>query len=131
MGQWGIETGEKERVYSHTSKYIFMYIFLKHVFCVSHCFFIYMFFFLLFQIFEVYHFKNTSNTLFRSFIDRFLKIKQESSGWPAGCVTEEQKMEYIRQYEEKEGVKLDPVCISKNPGRRQVAKLALNSFWGR
>lgn len=61
----------------------------------------------------------------------FLKIKQESSGWPAECTTEDEKMEYIRQYEEREGVKLDPEAIQRNPGRRQVAKLALNSFWGR
>ncbi|XP_035214602.1 uncharacterized protein LOC118188297 [Stegodyphus dumicola] len=68
---------------------------------------------------------------FRSYIDLFLKIKQESSGWPSECVTEEARLKYIRQYEEREGVKLEAEKISKNPGRRQVAKLALNSFWGR
>ncbi|KFM77703.1 hypothetical protein X975_08623, partial [Stegodyphus mimosarum] len=41
------------------------------------------------------------------------------------------RLQYIRQYEEREGVKLEAEKISKNPGRRQVAKLALNSFWGR
>lgn len=46
-------------------------------------------------------------------------------------MTEEQKADYVLQYEAKEGVKLDPSSIIKNPGRRQVAKLALNSFWGR
>lgn len=60
-----------------------------------------------------------------------LKIKQESSGWPANCDTSKQKEDYIKQYYEREGVKLDPQLISKNPGRRQVAKLALNSLWGR
>ena len=79
----------------------------------------------------MYHFKATSDCLFKSYIDLFLKIKQESSGWPSDCVTEEQKTSYIRQYEEREGIQLDPANITKNPGRRQVAKLALNSFWGR
>lgn len=60
-----------------------------------------------------------------------MKIKQESSGWPTECVTDVQKAEYVREYEAREGVKLDPTSITKNPGRRQVAKLALNSFWGR
>lgn len=60
-----------------------------------------------------------------------LKIKQESSGWPTNCDTSEQKEEYIREYFDREGIKLDPDLISKNPGRRQVAKLALNSLWGR
>ncbi|CAL1300304.1 unnamed protein product, partial [Larinioides sclopetarius] len=82
-------------------------------------------------IYEIYHFPTTSDTLFRTYIDTFLKIKQESSGWPQNCSTEEEKAAYIREYEVKEGIKLDPENISKNPGRRQVAKLALNSFWGR
>ena len=64
----------------------------------------------------MYHFEKTSDSLFKSFIDCFLKIKQESSGWPTDCVTEDRKSEYIRQYEEREGVRLDPARISKNPG---------------
>ncbi|XP_035228066.1 uncharacterized protein LOC118200234 [Stegodyphus dumicola] len=49
--------------------------------------------------------KQSSTSLFRSYIDLFLKIKQESSGWPSECVTEEARLKYIRQYEEREGVK--------------------------
>ena len=79
----------------------------------------------------MYHFKETSSTLFKSYIDLFLKIKQESSGFPSGCNTEEEKNVYIQEYQDKEGVVLDPSRIEKNAGRRQVAKLALNSFWGR
>lgn len=82
-------------------------------------------------MYEVYHFKKSSDSLFRSYIDLFLKIKQESSGWPGNCVSEEDKQAYVQQYLEKEGVSLDRTKILKNPGRRQVAKLALNSFWGR
>lgn len=83
------------------------------------------------QVYEVYHFPTTSESLFKSYIDLFLKIKQESSGWPKDCVTEEQKSQYIQHYKEREGIDLDPRCIEKNPGKRQVAKLALNSLWGR
>lgn len=79
----------------------------------------------------MYHFADTSDTLFRSYIDLFLKIKQESSGWPEDCETSEHREEYVKNYAEREGVQLDASLISKNPGRRQVAKLALNSFWGR
>ncbi|KAG8173060.1 hypothetical protein JTE90_016152 [Oedothorax gibbosus] len=64
-------------------------------------------------------------------MDLFLKTKQESSGWPSHCTTVEDKEKYIVDYEAKEGIKLDSNSIIKNPGRRQVAKLALNSFWGR
>ena len=42
-----------------------------------------------------------------------------------------EKKRYIDEYESHEGIKLDVSAIEKNPGKRQVAKLALNSFWGR
>ncbi|GBN97163.1 hypothetical protein AVEN_10441-1 [Araneus ventricosus] len=83
------------------------------------------------KIFKVYHFKEKSDRLFKSYIDLFLKIKQESSGYPSNCSTDAEKTAYVQQYYEKEGVQLNPAEIQQNPGRRQVAKLALNSFWGR
>ncbi|XP_054709221.1 uncharacterized protein LOC129218925 [Uloborus diversus] len=83
------------------------------------------------EIYEVYHFESSTDSLFKTYIDLFFKIKQESSGWPVECVTDKEKEQYIRQYAEKEGVHLDPSSVMINPGRRQVAKLALNSFWGR
>ncbi|GFY74898.1 uncharacterized protein TNIN_225431 [Trichonephila inaurata madagascariensis] len=83
------------------------------------------------KIYEVYHFQSSSKDLFRSYIDLFLKIKQEASGYPKGCLTEQQKSEYIISYSEKENISLDKNSINVNLGRRSVAKLALNSFWGR
>ncbi|KAG8194639.1 hypothetical protein JTE90_003112 [Oedothorax gibbosus] len=41
------------------------------------------------------------------------------------------KQAYVVDYMRHEGVQLDPAKIAPNPGRRTVAKLALNSFWGR
>lgn len=83
------------------------------------------------QIYEVYHFEKSSKELFESYINLFLKIKQEASGWPAHCVTQEDRDKYITAYLENEKIALDPSAVAFNPGRRQVAKLALNSFWGR
>ncbi|GFT14925.1 uncharacterized protein TNCV_3483701 [Trichonephila clavipes] len=83
------------------------------------------------KIYEVYHFQSSSNDLFRSYIDLFLKIKQEASGYPKRCLTDHQKSEYIISYSEKENISLDKNSINVNLGRRSVAKLALNSFWGR
>lgn len=79
----------------------------------------------------MYHFAESTDSLFKSYIDLFLKIKQESSGWPTGCNTDADKEQYVNEYFEKEGVRLEPEKITQNPGRRTVAKLALNSFWGR
>jgi hypothetical protein len=83
------------------------------------------------KIYEVYHFEETSTELFRGYVDCFLKIKQESSGWPAWCGTPAQKQQYIDSYKEKEGVELDQTKISVNPGLPSLAKLCLNSFWGK
>ena len=79
----------------------------------------------------MYHFQDKSNALFKTYIDLFLKIKQESSGWAVQCVTLEEREKYVHEYDGREGIKLDIDAISKNSGRRQVAKLTLNSFWGR
>ncbi|KAG8174743.1 hypothetical protein JTE90_012064 [Oedothorax gibbosus] len=87
--------------------------------------------YLILKIYEVYHFKEQSDKLFRSYIDLFLKIKQEASGWPSDCQTEEDKILYIDNYKRNEGVQLDATNIAPNPGLRTVGKLCLNSFWGR
>jgi hypothetical protein len=69
--------------------------------------------------------------LFAEYINKYLKIKQEASGWPAECLTEEQKLEYIANYELNEGIKLEYNKIEYNPGLRFIAKLALNTIWGK
>ena len=71
-----------------------------------------------------------TDELFKEYVDMFLKIKQEASGYPKDCVTEEQKQAYIDEYYEHEGIRLDPEKIEYNPGLRSLAKLMLNSFWG-
>ncbi|KFM82615.1 hypothetical protein X975_01220, partial [Stegodyphus mimosarum] len=36
--------------------------------------------------------------LFAPYIDSFMKLKQESSGWPKDCITFDAKKRYISQY---------------------------------
>jgi hypothetical protein len=48
-----------------------------------------------------------------------------------GCQSENDKWRYIRDYHEKEGILLDYNNIQNNPGLRALAKLMLNSFWGK
>ncbi|XP_055380657.1 uncharacterized protein LOC129611502 [Condylostylus longicornis] len=69
--------------------------------------------------------------LFTDIMDKFLKIKQESSDWPKTCVNKELKQQYIEDFFERENIKLDENKICANPGKRSVAKLILNSFWGK
>ncbi|XP_024944125.1 uncharacterized protein LOC112494866 [Cephus cinctus] len=68
---------------------------------------------------------------FASYINTFLKIKQEASVWPRECSDDESKKLYVEEYDRVEGIRLDPANIKSNPGLRAVAKLCLNSFWGK
>ena len=89
------------------------------------------------HIYEVYHFKERAkydkvkSGLFSDYVNMFLKGKQEASGWPSECVSEQQKTRYIQEYEKVEGIKLDPENIAYNSGKRATNKLLLNSFWGK
>ena len=80
------------------------------------------------KIHEVWHWAEDKRKtgLFAHYVNKFLKAKQESSGYPSDVVTDEQKTEYVKQYKEHEGIQLDPERIEKNPGRKQVAKVMLN-----
>ncbi|XP_055339248.1 uncharacterized protein LOC129588868 isoform X2 [Paramacrobiotus metropolitanus] len=83
------------------------------------------------KIFEVWHFEQSEERLFADYIDRFLKIKTEASGWPADVASDLEKDQYLRDFHEHEGIELERDKIEANPGMRALAKLCLNSFWGR
>ena len=85
------------------------------------------------KIHEVWHFPPEQRVtgLFAAYVNTWLKIKQEASGWPRWCNTEEKKQQYIRNYHEREGILLEYDKIKKNPGLKALAKLMLNSFWGK
>ena len=91
------------------------------------------------QIHEALHWKETEmynpvtkqGGLFTQYINTFLKLKQESSGYPQNVKSEEEKQAYIDQYLDHEGILLEKECIDKNAGLRSLSKLALNSFYGK
>ena len=91
------------------------------------------------HIFEIHHFeektvydpKTGKGGLFAGFMNLFTKVKWEASGWPADCDTDEAKAKFIEDYKLVEGVTLDPANMKKNPGARGVAKICLNSLWGK
>jgi DNA polymerase type B, organellar and viral len=82
------------------------------------------------KIEEVWHYEESEAGLFADYINVFLKIKTEASGWPQGVETDQQKNAYVTEFEKIEGIKLDKTKVAKNPGMRALAKLFLNSFWG-
>ena len=85
------------------------------------------------KIHEVWHWGESQRKtgLFAPYVNKFLKAKQEASGWPSDCVTDQQKAEYVTEYGKHEGIQLDKDKIEVNPGRKAVAKVMLNSFWGK
>ena len=82
-------------------------------------------------IYEVWHFQETCQGLFEDYVNTWLKVKQEASGWPEDDMTEEQKQVYIDNYLKYEGIQLEYANIKKNPGLRTLAKMMLNSMWGK
>ena len=90
---------------------------------------------------EVWSWSKTKRTtnLFKDYINTFLKIKTEASGWPEDCSCNNHdsndkicphRERYLREYFEKEHIRLEPQKIQKNEGLRFIAKILLNSFWG-
>ena len=83
------------------------------------------------KIHEVWHFPDKTDRLFRDYIDMFLKKKQEASGWPGWCQTDQDKERYLQDYKDKEGIELDRDAIEYNAGARTVWKEILNNLWGK
>ena len=57
------------------------------------------------KIHEVWHFpeEQRKTGLFASYVNTWLKEKQEASGWPSWVQSDEDTERYVRAYEEKEG----------------------------
>ena len=87
------------------------------------------------QIYEVYHFKEEDRQvgLFAPYVDKWYRIKMEASGWPKNVQTEEQKRAFIQEFKDKENIELQYEELEKgeNKGLRSLAKLMLNSMWGK
>uniref|UniRef100_A0A183C4N4 DNA-directed DNA polymerase n=1 Tax=Globodera pallida TaxID=36090 RepID=A0A183C4N4_GLOPA len=77
--------------------------------------------------------------LFHTYLEKFLKMKFEASGYPANCseegISEEEAAARKKAYIDKAWsvcqVRLNPDRIKYNAGMRYVSKLCLNSLWGR
>ena len=74
------------------------------------------------QIFEVLQFNNTGTDLWKAYIRKFMKIKLETSPFTGD---ENEYREIARQF----GVELGE--FEENSGLRFIAKICLNSLWGK
>lgn len=92
------------------------------------------------EVYEVFHWsqEESSDTLLRGYISFFLRMKQEAEGWvklggSSENPTEEEKEELIEKvFEENGGIaRIRSDLMQKNPTKRQLAKIFLNSLWGK
>jgi len=92
----------------------------------------------LIEVFEVYEYqvtKHDSTTgqggLFVEYINTFLKLKAEASGYSSWVRAHEYEDSYINMLKAREGILLDRNAIRPKAAKRAVAKLCLNSIWGK
>lgn len=94
----------------------------------------------LLEVYEIYHWPpdRRSSELFAPFIEFFLKLKQQYSGWKAAGASsenpsEEEKDEVVERLYQANGNlgRMDKTKVEVNPVGRQMAKIFLNSCWGK
>jgi len=90
------------------------------------------------EIIEVYEYAVTQydpqtgeGGLFVEYIDTFFKLKTEASEYPSWVRTPEDEDRYIANFFASEGIRLDKEAIRPNAAKRGLAKLCLNSMWGK
>ncbi len=78
-------------------------------------------------VYEIWNWSRQSGSLFREYVQKFLKLKVEASGVPSKYYDNPDK--YVQLFDEREGVMLCPDKMRYNAGRRTTAKICLNSLW--
>ena len=69
--------------------------------------------------------------LFKDYIEKYFILKTEKSDWPRWAKTEEQKNEYLNNFYEQHGFRLNRYNIEDNLGLKNISKMFLNSLWGK
>lgn len=72
---------------------------------------------------------NTSTDLFKEFVKTFLEVKVNATGKPKFWDNKIEKQKWIKEHEDRFG--FTPKPTNKNPGKRAIAKMILNSLWGK
>ena len=79
------------------------------------------------RTYEVWHFDKSTDDLFKGYIRRFMKIKLESSNYDFR--TKEEGANFKARI--KDSLDIDIEKFEFNAGLRSIAKLCLNSLWGK
>ena len=66
-----------------------------------------------------------------NYINTFLKLKAEIGVYPGWVRSPEDEDRYGESFCQSEGIRFDRECIRFNTAKRFLAKLCLNSMWGK
>jgi len=90
------------------------------------------------EIYEVYEYQVTQynhekgeDGLFIDNINKFLKLKAQASGYPGWVRSPADEEKYVGSFWKKERISLDRESIKSNAAKQGLAKLCLNSMWGK
>lgn len=83
------------------------------------------------KVHEILHWEQNSKNIFSDYVNTFLRIKQEASDYPSNVSTEQDIQRYIENYRDHEGILLNQQNIKKSSALRSLAKLMLNSIYGK
>ena len=79
------------------------------------------------NVYETIEFKKSKH-LFRDYIRKFMKIKEENAGSKLNQI---ELKKYCDEWENRYDIHLEPDKFKKRPSYKSLAKLLLNSLWGR
>lgn len=82
------------------------------------------------HVYDAYVWDEWSTELFKDYIKKNLKVKIEASGVPNN-MSDSDKVKYANEIFQKYGFNIDTTNWKLNEGLRTIAKLRLNSSWGK
>lgn len=80
---------------------------------------------------EKYNNETKTGGIFTDYLNSFIKLMAESSGFPRSNMSQAEKGQYVQNFYNGEGVRLDIENIKENPAMRELAKMAVNTLWGK
>lgn len=81
------------------------------------------------KLFRVLEYEKVDVELFRGYIREFMTEKLHTSGFDSTIKgNSDAETDFVKVSREKFGFKIEPEKMKKNPGRRQLSKLALNNL---
>jgi hypothetical protein len=99
---------EKERAFTATLTHLELQEALYYDYKVTH-------------LYRAWHYENWSDTIFKGYVQLLMKLKIESSEFPAGVSTDEEKRKFARDYKNKLGIEIDVNNVRLNPGMRFIS----------